>query len=64
MRSSGPLGPSGVNNKNNNNGNDDNRLDTVDLGYFDPYLDKAYGEGEVITIKKDTYYRNPILFIE
>ena len=35
-----------------------------DIGYFDPLLDKAYGEGELLTVGKDTYYRNVHLFVE
>ena len=35
-----------------------------DIGYFDPLLDKAYGEGELLTVGRDTYYRNVHLFVE
>ena len=27
-------------------------------------LDKSYGEGEVVTVGKDVYYRSVILFVE
>lgn len=56
----GPPGPPGA----NGNGNGDNRWNAADLGFFDPHLDKSYGEGEVVTVGKDTYYRSPILFVE
>ena len=37
----------------------------ADLGYFDPHLDdKAYGAGEVVSVGKDVYYRNVVLFIQ
>lgn len=45
-------------------GNGDSRWNAADLGFFDPHLDKSYGEGEVVTVGKDTYYRSPILFVE
>ena len=35
-----------------------------DIGYFDPLLDKAYGDGELLTVGRDTYYRNVHLFVE
>ena len=40
------------------------RWNSSDLGYFDPHLDKSYGEGEIVTVGKDTYFRSVILFIE
>lgn len=35
----------------------------ADLGYFDPHLDKAHGESKVISVGKDVYYRNIVLFV-
>ena len=41
------------------------RWNQADLGYFDPYLDiKAHGLGEVVSIRKDTYYENAVLFVQ
>ena len=34
------------------------------LDYFDPHLDKSHGEGRIITVGKDIYYRSAILFVE
>lgn len=33
------------------------------MGYFNPYLDRAYGEDEIILVGKDVYYRKDVLFI-
>ena len=35
-----------------------------DIGFFDPNLSISYGEGEVVLIEKELYYRNIILFIK
>ena len=40
------------------------RWNQADLGYFDPHLDKAHGEGEVVSVGKDVYYRNVVLFVK
>lgn len=40
------------------------RWNVIDLGYFDPHLDKSYGEREIVTVGKDLYFRSVILFIE
>lgn len=41
------------------------RWNQADLGYFDPHLNKkAYGPGEIISVGKDIYYRNVILFVQ
>ena len=40
------------------------RWNSADLGYFDPHLEKSYGEGEIVTVGKDLYYRSVILFVE
>lgn len=39
------------------------RWNQADLGYFDPYLDEAYSKGEIVSIGKDVYYKNMVLFI-
>lgn len=36
----------------------------ADLGYFDPYLNRVYKEGEIILIGKNVYYKNIVLFIQ
>lgn len=36
----------------------------ADLGYFDPHLDKVHGEGEIVFVDKDVYYRNVVLFVQ
>ena len=53
----GPTGPAGT-------GSGSLSWQLADLGYFNPMLDKSYGEGEVVTVGKDVYYRSVILFIE
>ena len=40
------------------------RWNQADLGYFDPYLDKAHGEGEIVSVRKDVYYKNVVLFVQ
>ena len=40
------------------------RWNQADLGYFDPHLDKAYEEGEIVSVGKDVYYRNVVLFVQ
>ncbi len=40
------------------------RWNQADLGYFDPHLDRAHGEGEIVSVRKDVYYRNVVLFIQ
>ena len=35
-----------------------------DIGFFDSNLSVNYGEGEVVLVGKELYYRNIILFIE
>ena len=39
------------------------RQNPLDLGYFNLYLDKLFDKGEIITINKDTYFRNIFLLI-
>ncbi len=36
----------------------------ADLGYFNPHLDRAHGEGEIVSLGKDVYYRNVVLFVQ
>lgn len=40
------------------------RWNQADLGYFDPHLNKAYREGEIVLGGKDVYYRNVVLFVQ
>lgn len=40
------------------------RWNQADLGYFDPYLNRAHGEGEVVSVGKDVYYRNIVFFVQ
>lgn len=40
------------------------RWNQADLGYFDPHLDSAHGEGEIVSVGKDVYYRNVVLFVQ
>ena len=56
----GPQGPAGEPSTSTSS----DRWNPSDLGYFDPHLDKSYGEGEIVTVGKDTYFRNVILFTE
>ena len=39
------------------------RWNQADQGYFDPYLDKVHGEDEIVSVEKDIYYRNVVLFV-
>ena len=39
------------------------RRNQADLGYFDPHLDRAHGEGEVVSVDKDVYYKNVVFFV-
>ncbi len=36
----------------------------ADLGYFDPHLNKAYREDEIVLVGKDVYYRNVVIFVQ
>lgn len=40
------------------------RWNQAELGYFNPHLNKAHGEGEVVLVGKDVYYRNVVLFVQ
>lgn len=34
------------------------------MGYFKSQLNRAYGEGEIILVGKNIYYRNVVLFVQ
>lgn len=40
------------------------RWNQADLGYFDLHFDKAHGEGEIVLVGKDVYYKNVMLFVQ
>lgn len=40
------------------------RWNQANLGYFDPYLDRAHGEDEIVLVGKDVYFRNIVLFVQ
>lgn len=40
------------------------RWNQTELGYFDLYLDRAYGKGKIVSIGKEVYYRIMVLFIQ
>ncbi len=40
------------------------RWNQADLGYFEPHLNRAHGEGEMVLVGKDVYYRNVVLFVQ
>ncbi len=40
------------------------RWNQVDLGYFDSHLDRAHGEGGVVSLGKDVYYNNVVLYVQ
>ena len=39
------------------------RWKAEEIGFFDPYLDASYGAGDLISVGKDTYYRDIHLFV-
>ena len=39
------------------------RWNQADLDYFDPHLDRAHSEGEIVLVGKDVYYKNVVLFV-
>ncbi len=57
----GPTGPPGVDGS-SSSGNPN--WNAKDIGFFDPHLDKSYGEGDIVTQGSDVYYRNVMLFVE
>ena len=40
------------------------RWNQADLGYFNLYLNRAHGEGKIVLVGKDVYYRNVVLFVQ
>lgn len=40
------------------------RQNQADLDYFNLYLDWAYGKGEIVSVRKDMYYRNVVFFVQ
>ncbi len=40
------------------------RWNQVNLEYFDPHLNRAHEEGEIVSVGKDVYYRNVVLFVQ
>ena len=40
------------------------RWNQAELGYFDPHLDSVHGDGEVVSVRKEVYYRNVVLFVQ
>lgn len=39
------------------------RWNQADQGYFDLHLNRVHREGEIISVKKDVYYKNIVFFI-
>lgn len=35
----------------------------TNLGYFNPHLNRAYGKGEIVLVRKEIYYMNIVLFV-
>ena len=40
------------------------RWNQSNLGYFDRHFNKTHGEGEIVLVGKDVYYRNVVLFVQ
>ena len=40
------------------------RWNQAGLGYFDSHLDKVHGEGGIVLVGKDVYYKNVVFFIK
>ena len=40
------------------------RWNIADVEYFDSYLNKSYDEDEIVTVEKNIYYRNVMLFVK
>ena len=40
------------------------RCNQADLGYFVSQINKTYGEGEIIWIGKNVYYKNVVIFVQ
>lgn len=41
-----------------------NKQNQADLRYFDLHFDKVLGEGEIVSVDKDVYYKNMVLFVQ
>lgn len=40
------------------------RWNQAELGYFDHHLDREHGQGEIVSVRKNVYYRNVVLFVQ
>lgn len=40
------------------------RLNQAELGYFNPHLNRTHGDREVVSVEKEVYYKNVVLFIQ
>lgn len=40
------------------------RWNQAKLGYFNSHLDGAHGKGEVVSLGKEVYYKNVVLFVQ
>lgn len=34
------------------------------MGYFNPHLNRAYEKDEIVSVEKDVYYKNIVLFVQ
>ena len=60
----GPTGPTGPPGADGYSSSGTPNWNAKDIGFFDPHLDKSYGDGDIVTQGSDVYYRNVMLFIE
>lgn len=40
------------------------RWNQADLGYFDLHLNRAHGKGKIVSVGKNVYYKNVVLFLQ
>lgn len=40
------------------------KCNQANLDYFDPHLDRAHGESEIVSVGKNVYHRNVVLFVQ
>lgn len=40
------------------------RWNQANLSYFDPHFNRAHGEGEIVLVGKDMYYKNVVFFVQ
>lgn len=40
------------------------RWNQANLGYFNPHLDRAYGEDNIVSVEKNVDYRNIVFFVQ